>query len=368
MVPPNGMPVAEPIYHHVQTQPFHTHSGPGRLPRAVLPRPSLAIVNPKPLTIPNELLLEIFPLLPLPSLITAQGVSRVWRHLVPLADILPLRRTFLELCMKIINSPSFIITRPRIIPHIKTFDRQAFISRLGGYLREHGLEVPEEFRFWILEMPSLATIRWLWPGLDSNWNYQRSWRRRGQNSLSVERKRSGSDVHLRAREIQFVHRATLGPNGITQDPPSPVLVIELWSEYDQDEQFTRKVYMAVGGDAPVKKGQIYVTSGLHIYGGHSYTWIEWLQEELKCMEVEVEKELVDFQTLSASPQVSSRLPNDILLDIFDWLPAYHLYRCDQINNDWQQFVTAVQRALHVNRNQTSGTYIFVFRTMGPWYG
>jgi hypothetical protein len=121
-------------------------------------------VNPKKLRLPNELLLQIFPLLSLKSLIRAQGVSRIWRHLVPLSHLLPARRALLDLFIMTISSPAFLVTRPRTRAHLISFDRNNYLSCLTEACRE-GDSLPDEFRLWVLEMPSMVAIRWIWPGL-----------------------------------------------------------------------------------------------------------------------------------------------------------------------------------------------------------
>jgi hypothetical protein len=113
--------------------------------------------------------MEIFPLLSLNDLIKAQGVSRLWRRLVPLSHLLPARRALL-VYITTINSPAFLITRPRLSDNLWDFDRREYIFKLteGEYV------LPDEFCLWILEMPARATIRWIWPTLDSDRNVRAS--------------------------------------------------------------------------------------------------------------------------------------------------------------------------------------------------
>jgi hypothetical protein len=110
---------------------------------------------------PNELLLQLLSLLPLKSLIAAQGVDRKWRQLVDAADILPLRRKLLGLYLSIVNSPWFLQTRPWVLENLQPFDREAYISTL---LMQYN-RLPEAFMLWLLEWPALAVIGGIWPGL-----------------------------------------------------------------------------------------------------------------------------------------------------------------------------------------------------------
>jgi hypothetical protein len=112
--------------------------------------------------LPNEILLEIYPRLPLKSLIAVQGVCKKWRHLVPLSDILPIRRDLLNLFLHIISSPIFLQSRSwNLLSNLRPFDRQGYLDTL---LEEHSY-LPEEFCIWILEWPARAVIGGSWPGL-----------------------------------------------------------------------------------------------------------------------------------------------------------------------------------------------------------
>jgi hypothetical protein len=111
--------------------------------------------------LPNELLLEIFPHFTLKSLIAGQGVCRKWRQLIPLSDILPTRRAFLELYLRVISSPIFPQTRKWTLANLREFNRQEYIDLL---LKQHDY-LPEAFRLWILEWPARAVFGCSWPGL-----------------------------------------------------------------------------------------------------------------------------------------------------------------------------------------------------------
>lgn len=111
--------------------------------------------------LPNELLLYIFPLLPLHSLIFARCVNRRWRSLVPAASLCPLRRKYLEFFQLLVRSPAFDETRRRLRPHLRSFDREHYLRHL-----EETAAVPPEFALWVREWPERAVCGWMWPGLD----------------------------------------------------------------------------------------------------------------------------------------------------------------------------------------------------------
>ncbi|KAJ7137649.1 hypothetical protein C8R46DRAFT_876065, partial [Mycena filopes] len=113
--------------------------------------------------LPNELLLQVFPYLPLKALISARGVDTFWRALVLLAELDPVRRSLLDLYLRTIESPAFTRTRPWVLANLHSFDREAYIDAL---LDQHNY-VPREFRLWILEWPARAVVGCAWPGLPS---------------------------------------------------------------------------------------------------------------------------------------------------------------------------------------------------------
>lgn len=110
---------------------------------------------------PNEIHLQIYSFLPIKSLIIGRTVSQEWRRLIPLADINPIRRSFLDFYLTLVNSPLFPQTRPWVLANLQPFDRQQYINDL---MDQHPY-IPEAFRIWILEWPAKAVIGCVWPGL-----------------------------------------------------------------------------------------------------------------------------------------------------------------------------------------------------------
>ena len=115
-------------------------------------------------SIPNELMLDIFPLLPLTALIHSRNVSHQWRNFVDVSFILPSRRALLDLYFEVIKSPSFLQSRELLLPQLNDLDRAEYINSIES---ETSVPLPDEFRMWVLEWPLKAISTWLWPGLDS---------------------------------------------------------------------------------------------------------------------------------------------------------------------------------------------------------
>lgn len=112
-------------------------------------------------SLPRELLLEIFSWLPLKSIIATRGVSRLWRELVPLANILPDRRDLYDLFMAMIHSDELDAHKfPIPVP----FDRERYLSDLLKAV-PGATSLPREFDLWIREWPSRLVMDWIWPSL-----------------------------------------------------------------------------------------------------------------------------------------------------------------------------------------------------------
>lgn len=114
-------------------------------------------------SLPNELLMEIITWLPLKSLIAAQGVDQHWRRLTSLAGIMPARRVLLNLYLQAIARDDITSLITSMRAHIHAFDRPSYVAALVA--KNGGVDLPEEFRTWILEWPA-GVMGWIWPGLN----------------------------------------------------------------------------------------------------------------------------------------------------------------------------------------------------------
>ncbi|KAL0954135.1 hypothetical protein HGRIS_005275 [Hohenbuehelia grisea] len=114
--------------------------------------------------LPQDILYDLLPYLPLQSLIAARGVCRTWHHAAELADIHPIRRELLNIYLDLIDRPWFLDSRKWPLENLRDFDRQAYLDTL---LAQYNW-LPEDFSMWILEWPARATFGWVWPGLPSD--------------------------------------------------------------------------------------------------------------------------------------------------------------------------------------------------------
>ena len=217
-----------------------------------------------------ELLLEIFCLLPLPSLIAAQGVCQSWRHLVPLSNMLPARRALLNLYKTAIDTPAFHFTRPFVIRNLRPFDRKGYIATLDA---ETGC--PDEFRYWILEWPSRAVFGWAWPGFGNAFDDGMiqapllEWKPRGTNRLTR---------HLHIEELSFF----IPSLGKCQQ--IRVAGLEIW-----ETSLYLATWLVLDGNEYVLKGSLHSVDGW--WGEYDLKtslrasgWVEWLTEVLRSMD------------------------------------------------------------------------------------
>ena len=112
-------------------------------------------------TLPPELILSLVRFFPLASLIAARGVNTQWRSLAQTASLYPTRKTLLDLYLAAIAHPNFPSLATVLQPHVREFDREAYIADLIS----RGCVLPDLFELWVLEWPSKAVHFWAWPGL-----------------------------------------------------------------------------------------------------------------------------------------------------------------------------------------------------------
>lgn len=110
--------------------------------------------------LPNEVLLEVIPLLPLKSLIAARGVCRHWRALVREAHLCPIRRTLLDLFLDLVCQPG-TLSPPRVSQRYAHTDREEYLRFLT-----RTSPAPADFVLWVREWPAWGVFAWLWPETD----------------------------------------------------------------------------------------------------------------------------------------------------------------------------------------------------------
>jgi hypothetical protein len=137
-------------------------------------------------------------------------------------------------------------------------------------------------------------------------------------------------------EMNFVKQLSDNIVGLFENIPRSLLVLKIWNDPG-----IASYYLAIGDEFPRVKGQVYPYNGHDLYQSYcSYTWVGWLKEELKYMEFEVEKELRQFRELRERPNISL-FPNDVLLDILNWLPIGSIVACEQVCRNWHHFVALI---------------------------
>ncbi|KII86741.1 hypothetical protein PLICRDRAFT_43400 [Plicaturopsis crispa FD-325 SS-3] len=229
--------------------------------------------------LPPEMILEIFPWLPLKGLVAAMGVNRHWRHLVPLADLYPARRSLLDLYTRTISSSRFLETRPLLLAHLSDpFDRERYIATLDAYIEDfvakleddqHRPVLPEDFRLWLLEWPARSVIGRIWPGLQHG-SFSETIGPRGYNGLA------NCFAHLPKVGFIDCEDATHARSGVkAAEKP---LAIEVWWHSK-----TWSSWLVVDESQPELKGKVYsvVPAWAYVHGRvEAESWTDWLERQL----------------------------------------------------------------------------------------
>ena len=106
---------------------------------------------PSLMELPDEIHLLIQSHFPLPTLLTARAVCKLWQSTIPGPHIPAYRRRLLDLYLRAIHSPAFKISRKDILPNLQPFDRRRILRALPD-------DIPDEFHCWLLEWPEKAAF------------------------------------------------------------------------------------------------------------------------------------------------------------------------------------------------------------------
>jgi len=117
------------------------------------------------MVLPQTLLLRCFSYMDLNCLIFSRCVCSDWRILLPLSDIHPTGRRFLELYDRMLANEVFLESRTWTLDNLKPFDRQSYIATLREQCTGPEADIPEDFEMYILEWPARMAIGCMWPGL-----------------------------------------------------------------------------------------------------------------------------------------------------------------------------------------------------------
>jgi len=243
---------------------------------------SSAVLSPH---LPNELLLELFPLLPLKSLIAARGVCLTWRDLVPLSTLSPARRALLDLYYDVIQMPYFLASREDVISALVPFDREAHIKSLEYRLN---ITFPDEFRLWILEWPSKAVFGMAWPA-QLNQLAGSGFRR----TISYFRINPTTGALLNLGDVMSIE-TDMGGASIDWDDqaasgPRPIIEV-------QDDGVGRSNWLLPESTEPELYG--FMLQSEHPWGYHcrqtnmAMGWVKWLRQ------------MPEFRTMQQSPSTS----------------------------------------------------------------
>ncbi|KAL0954137.1 hypothetical protein HGRIS_005277 [Hohenbuehelia grisea] len=231
--------------------------------------------------LPQDILYDLLPYLPLQSLIAARGVCRTWHHAAELADIHPIRRELLNIYLDLIDRPWFLDSRKWPLENLRDFDRQAYLDTL---LAQYNW-LPEDFSMWILEWPARATFGWIWPGLpcDDFTGESTFHRLSGINTLGIIPPVVGQVFLVYPRDEEEM------PNGNPKERPDDFVAPALLVWEDPDDY---QVWLMLGEDSALR-GKVACS---HDFGVMSLpleldfslegtraeaNWLKWIQKLIR---------------------------------------------------------------------------------------
>ncbi|KAI0789263.1 hypothetical protein C8Q75DRAFT_181082 [Abortiporus biennis] len=151
------------------------------------PTDSTRMASVPMLDFPNELLVLIFFELPLKDLITGRGVCRLWRDLIPNPGLPGCRVRLLEFYLRIISTDVFLASRHLTFDYVESINRQRIVTE---YFDDLGSM--SEFKCYLLEWPTKATVGLLWPivtrevaALHPFYGVQLPFQRKGANQYNL---------------------------------------------------------------------------------------------------------------------------------------------------------------------------------------
>ena len=161
VLPLNSLASASPFVSAGTTSLAASVASPVTLEKAALPPVAIS----DNLVLPQTLLLRCFSCMDLQCLIFSRCVCSDWRRLLPLSDIHPTRRRFLELYDRMLANKLFLESRTWTVDNLKPFDRYSYMATLRSQCTGPEAEIPEDFEMYILEWPARMAIACMWPGL-----------------------------------------------------------------------------------------------------------------------------------------------------------------------------------------------------------
>ncbi|KAL0954131.1 hypothetical protein HGRIS_005272 [Hohenbuehelia grisea] len=270
------------------------------LPQPIHNQSTMNPANIKLPDLPQDILYDLLPYLPLQSLIATRGVCRAWRHAAELADIHPIRRELLNIYLDLIDRPWFLDSLKWPLENLRDFDRQAYLDTL---LAQYNW-LPEDFSMWILEWPARATFGWVWPGLPSDdFSGETTFHRSsGINTLGIMPPEVGAvlfvyprdeeempDGNIKKRPDDFVAPALL----VWEDPADH----QVWLILGEDSAYRGKVAFSTDFDV--------LSLPLGLQGTKAaMNWLQWMRGEIRWLSLPA----FCGDPLSLVPTPRSRLP------------------------------------------------------------
>lgn len=236
--------------------------------------------------LPDEVHLAIQSHMPISTLLTARAVCRLWKSLIPGSHIPPARLRLLNLYLHLIQLPVFHATRKDTLQRLQPFDRERALRLIS----KGGIELPEEFRLWILEWPERAAFAGIWPGLGglkelpcSDEALSPIEPTRGTSLLSA----SGPYI-LRQLEVtaqpdpEHATEIQVSPPWVTVPPAKRAVALVLDDAYVKGWQRSNMLVLSAPTSSQELVGRVYQVDGLQTRADGVFvnSWVDYLSQEL----------------------------------------------------------------------------------------
>lgn len=238
--------------------------------------------------LPDEVHLAIQSHMTLTSLLTARAVCRLWHSTIPGSHIPSARLNLLNLYLRLVHSPAFHASRKDTLKRLEPFDRTRALGKVG----KDGVDIPEEFRLWMLEWPERAAFGNIWPGLRSQAALDAA-----EVPTSVPKAQGKSLLNARAdfilnqfeisnhfdSEGNLLTEMQVSPPWASVAPAKRVVALVLDDSYVNGWQRSNMLVLSAPETSKEVIGRVYQVDGLHVRPDTLFVpgWVDFLKDVLE---------------------------------------------------------------------------------------
>ncbi|KAI0094434.1 hypothetical protein BDY19DRAFT_988281 [Irpex rosettiformis] len=238
--------------------------------------------------LPDEVHLAIQSHMTLTTLLTARAVCRLWNSTIPGSHIPSPRLRLLNLYLRLVHSPAFHATRKDTLKRLEPFDR----TRALGMAGKGSVEIPDEFRLWLLEWPERAAFGGIWPGLrtlldiDTDAAHSTTFKAPGRSLIH-----SRADFILQHLDVSVscdaegnpLTEMQVSPPWASVPPAKRAVALVLDDTYVNGWQRSNMLVLSAPATSKELIGRVYQVDGTHVRSDAQFVpgWVDFLQGVLE---------------------------------------------------------------------------------------